>query len=69
MCIKSTVLSSFYSCAYYETRERTRALIAFERFMARLDGHWVLKGGSFLQLRTEKARKTQNIGLLLKTSS
>jgi hypothetical protein len=44
----------------------TRALTAFERFMARLDNHWALKGGSFLQLRTEKARKTQNVDLLLK---
>ncbi|MCJ7701606.1 MAG: nucleotidyl transferase AbiEii/AbiGii toxin family protein [Anaerolineales bacterium] len=39
-------------------------MIAFERFMARLDGRWVLKGGYALQLRTESARTTQDIDLL-----
>ena len=43
---------------------RLRKMIAFERFMARLDNHWILKGGYALQLRTEKARTTQDIDLL-----
>lgn len=43
---------------------RLRKMIAFERFMARLGGDWVLKGGYALQLRTEKARTTQDVDLL-----
>ena len=43
---------------------RLRKMIAFERFMARLDDHWILKGGYALQLRTERARTTQDIDLL-----
>jgi len=43
---------------------RLRKMIAFERFMARLDDKWVLKGGYALQLRTERARTTQDIDLL-----
>jgi hypothetical protein len=43
---------------------RIRKMIAFERFMARLGEHWILKGGYALQLRTEKARTTQDIDLL-----
>lgn len=43
---------------------RLRKMIAFERFMARLDDRWILKGGYALQLRTEKARTTQDIDLL-----
>jgi hypothetical protein len=39
-------------------------MIAFERFMARLNEDWVLKGGYALQLRTEQARTTQDIDLL-----
>ena len=43
---------------------RLRKMIAFERFMARLDNRWILKGGYALQLRTEKARTTQDVDLL-----
>jgi len=43
---------------------RLRKMIAFERFMARLDERWILKGGYALQLRTESARTTQDIDLL-----
>ena len=43
---------------------RLRKMIAFERFMARLDDRWVLKGGYALQLRTEQARTTQDVDLL-----
>jgi hypothetical protein len=43
---------------------RLRKMIVFERFMARLDEQWVLKGGYALQLRTERARTTQDIDLL-----
>jgi len=43
---------------------RLRKMIAFERFMARLDKQWILKGGYALQLRTERARTTQDIDLL-----
>ena len=43
---------------------RLRKMIAFERFMARLDDRWILKGGYALQLRTEKARTTQDVDLL-----
>ncbi len=43
---------------------RLRKMIAFERFMARLDERWILKGGYALQLRTEKARPTQDVDLL-----
>jgi hypothetical protein len=43
---------------------RLRKMIAFERFMARLDDQWILKGGYALQLRTERARTTQDIDLL-----
>ena len=43
---------------------RLRKMIAFERFMARLDNHWILKGGYALQLRTDKARTTQDVDLL-----
>ncbi len=48
---------------------RLRKMIAFERFMARLDAHWILKGGYALQLRTEKARTTQDIDLLARQIS
>ena len=44
---------------------RVRKMIAFERLMARLDQHWILKGGYAIQLRTEKARTTQDIDLLV----
>ena len=44
---------------------RLRKMIAFERFMARLDEHWILKGGYALQLRTDKARTTQDVDLLV----
>ena len=40
-------------------------MIAFERFMARLDERWILKGGYALQLRIESARTTQGIDLLV----
>ena len=43
---------------------RLRKMIAFERFMARLNDNWILKGGYALQLRTPKARTTQDIDLL-----
>lgn len=43
---------------------RLRKMIAFERFMTRLDDRWILKGGYALQLRTDKARTTQDIDLL-----
>jgi hypothetical protein len=43
---------------------RVRKMIAFERLMARLDQHWILKGGYAIQLRTEKARTTQDVDLL-----
>ena len=43
---------------------RLRKMIAFERFVARLNEDWVLKGGYALQLRTEQARTTQDIDLL-----
>ena len=43
---------------------RLRKMITFERFMARLDDHWILKGGYALQLRTDSARTTQDIDLL-----
>ena len=43
---------------------RLRKMIVFERFMARLDDRWILKGGYALQLRTEKARTTQDVDLL-----
>lgn len=43
---------------------RIRKMIAFERLMARLDEHWILKGGYVIQLRTEKARTTQDVDLL-----
>ena len=43
---------------------RIRKMIAFERFMARLDERWILKGGYALQLRTERARTTHDIDLL-----
>lgn len=43
---------------------RLRKMIAFERFMARLDERWILKGGYALQLRTDRARTTQDIDLL-----
>jgi hypothetical protein len=42
---------------------RLRKMIAFERLMARLDEHWILKGGYALQLRTDKARTTHDIDL------
>jgi hypothetical protein len=38
-------------------------MIAFERLMARLDEHWIPKGGYALQLRTDKARTTHDIDL------
>jgi hypothetical protein len=43
---------------------RIRKMIAFERLMARLGEHWILKGGYALQLRIENARTTQDIDLL-----
>jgi hypothetical protein len=43
---------------------RVRKMIAFERLMARLDQRWVLKGGYAIQLRTERARTTQDVDLL-----
>jgi hypothetical protein len=46
---------------------RLRKTIAFERFMARLNEDWVLKGGYALQLRTTLARPTQDIDLLAKS--
>ncbi|MFO7681711.1 MAG: nucleotidyl transferase AbiEii/AbiGii toxin family protein [Chloroflexota bacterium] len=48
---------------------RLRKMIAFERFMARLDDRWILKGGYALQLRTDKARTTQDIDLLAREIS
>jgi len=42
---------------------RLRKMIAFERLMARLDEHWIPKGGYALQLRTDKARTTHDIDL------
>lgn len=42
---------------------RVRKMIAFERLMARLDQHWILKGGYAIQLRTERARTTQDVDL------
>lgn len=45
---------------------RLRKMIAFERFMARLDDYWILKGGYALQLRNPQARTTQDIDLLVK---
>lgn len=33
--------------------------------MARLDQHWILKGGYAIQLRTDKARATQDVDLLV----
>jgi hypothetical protein len=44
---------------------RIRKMIAFERFMARLGHHWILKGGYAIQLRTEKARTTQDVDLFV----
>jgi hypothetical protein len=44
---------------------RIRKMIAFERLMARLDQHWILKGGYAIQLRTERARTTQDVDLLV----
>lgn len=44
---------------------RLRKMIAFERLMARLDEQWILKGGYALQLRTNKARTTQDVDLLV----
>lgn len=44
---------------------RIRKMIAFERLMARLDRHWILKGGYAIQLRTERARTTQDVDLLV----
>jgi hypothetical protein len=38
-------------------------MIAFERLMARLGRYWILKGGYAIQLRTEKARTTQDVDL------
>lgn len=43
---------------------RLRKMIAFERFMARLDDTWILKGGYALLLRSDRARTTQDIDLL-----
>jgi len=48
---------------------RLRKMIVFERFMARLDDRWILKGGYALQLRTEKARTTQDVDLLVQRIS
>lgn len=46
-----------------------RKMIVFERFMARLDDRWILKGGYALQLRIENARTTQDIDLLAQNIS
>ena len=50
----------------YEGSEipRIRKMIAFERLMARLDERWILKGGYAIQLRSEKARTTQDVDLM-----
>ena len=48
---------------------RIRKMIAFERLMARLDQHWILKGGYAIQLRTERARTTQDVDLLVRDIS
>ena len=44
---------------------RILKMIAFERLMARLDQYWILKGGYAIQLRTERARTTQDVDLLV----
>ncbi len=44
---------------------RLRKMISFERLMTRLDENWILKGGYALQLRTDKARTTHDIDLLV----
>ena len=43
---------------------RIRKMIVFERLMARLDEKWILKGGYAIQLRTKKARTTQDVDIL-----
>jgi hypothetical protein len=48
---------------------RIRKMIAFERLMARLDQHWILKGGYAIQLRTGRARTTQDVDLLVMDKS
>jgi len=53
-----------------EPLTRLRKLVAFDRFLARLEAYdpdiWILKGGYALQLRLgEKARTTKDIDLLL----
>ena len=42
---------------------RLRKTVAFERFLARLDNRWVLKGGLALQFRTLRPRTTLDIDL------
>jgi hypothetical protein len=48
---------------------RIRKMIAFERLLARLGQRWVLKGGYAIQLRTDKARTTQDVDLLVRDIS
>lgn len=57
-----------------EPLTRLRKLVAFDRFLARLDAYdpdiWVLKGGYALQLRLgEKARTTKDIDLLMQRAA
>ena len=44
-------------------------MIAFERLMARLGPRWVLKGGYAIQIRTDKARTTQDVDLFVADTS
>lgn len=48
--------------------QKQRKLVAFERFMMRLSDRWILKGGYALQLRTDSARTTQDIDLLVQNT-
>lgn len=48
---------------------RIRKMIAFERLMARLGPRWVLKGGYAIQIRTDKARTTQDVDLFVADTS
>lgn len=57
-----------------EPLTRLRKLVAFDRFLARLEAYdpdtWVLKGGYALQLRLgEKARTTKDIDLLMQRAA
>ena len=49
--------------------QKQRKMIAFERFMMRLSDRWILKGGYALQLRTDSARTTQDIDLLVQDTT